>query len=109
MNLEELLLKSNSKAIFLINEDGDTIDFYPKKNDLGNLQDKIIAFNATVFNMSSHFLKNFLNSDLKVMVLRSDDKNILLIKHNEYILSFLSDKNINIGLLEMILKKEFNH
>lgn len=33
---------------------------------------------------------------------------MLLIKHNKYMLCFLSEKNINIGLLELILKKEIN-
>ncbi len=109
MELEKLLKETKSKAIFLLKEDGETIDFYPKENDLGDLQDKITVFKTTIFNMSNHFFSNYFNTNLKEIILKSDNENILIIKHNEYILCFLSDKNINIGLLELILKKEFNY
>jgi len=103
LDLQQLLIKTKSKAIFLINEEGVTVDFYPKDNDLGDLQEKISVFKATIFSMSNHFFKNFLNTDLTEIILKSDDTNMLLIKHNEFILCFLTDTNI--GLLELILKK----
>lgn len=109
MELEKLLEETKSKAIFLLKDNGETIDFYPKENNLGDLQDKITVFKATIFNMSNHFFSNYFKTSLKEIILKSDNENILIIKHNEYILCFLSDKNINIGLLELILKKEFNY
>ncbi|QXP73071.1 hypothetical protein RRF68_08915 [Tenacibaculum sp. HL-MS23] len=109
MELEKLLEETKSKAIFLLKDNGETIDFYPKENNLGDLQDKITVFKATIFNMSNHFFSNYFKTNLKEIILKSDNENILIIKHNEYILCFLSDKNINIGLLELILKKEFNY
>ncbi|CAM1350228.1 hypothetical protein [Tenacibaculum insulae] len=109
MELEKLLKETKSKAIFLLKENGDAIDFYPKDNNLGELQDKITVFKATIFNMSNHFFNTYFNTGLKEIVLKSKDENILIIKHKEYILSFLSDKSINTSLLELVLKKEFNH
>ncbi|CAM1358272.1 conserved protein of unknown function [Tenacibaculum soleae] len=108
MELRKLLEETKSKAIFLLKNDGETIDFYPKKNVLGDLQDKIAVFKATIFNMSNHFFSNYFNTDLKEIILKSNNENILIIKHDEYILCFLSDKSINVGLLEHLLKKEFN-
>ena len=109
MELEKLLKETKSKAIFLLKDNGETIDFYPKENELGDLQDKITVFKATIFNMSNHFFSNYFNTELKEVILKSNNENILIIKHKEYILCFLSDKSINVGLLELILKKEFNH
>ena len=109
MNLQELLIETKSKAIFLIDKNGKTIDSYPKKNDLGNLQEKITVFKATLFSMANHFFNTFLNADLNEIILKSNNENMFLIKYNEYILCFLSDKNINTSLLELLMKKEFNH
>lgn len=108
MNLKELLTKTGAKNIFLIDEKGQIIDFFPKEEELNELQQKMIAFKATIFNMSNHFFNDFLNSNLTEIILKSNQENMLLIKHNEYMLCFLSEKNINIGLLELILKKEIN-
>ncbi|MBE7651739.1 hypothetical protein J2Q11_00940 [Tenacibaculum finnmarkense genomovar finnmarkense] len=109
MDLEELLIETKSKAIFLLKDDGEVIDFFPKKNDLGDLQEKIIVFQTTLFNMGNHFFSTFFNTELKKIRLKSDGQNILMIKHHQYMLCFLSKKKINIALLDIILKKEFNN
>ncbi|CAL2074871.1 hypothetical protein [Tenacibaculum dicentrarchi] len=110
MDLKELLKRTKSKAVFLSKEEkgeAQLIDFYPKENNLGDLQDKMIVFQTLIFNMSNHFFNTFFNTALKQIRLKSDNENILIIKHNGYVLFFLSDKKINTGLLEITLKKEF--
>ncbi|WBX73752.1 hypothetical protein PG913_00340 [Tenacibaculum pacificus] len=109
MDLQELLIETKSNAIYLLKDDGKVVDFYPKENDLGDLQDKMIVFQTTIFNMSNHFFSTFFNTKLKQIRLKSDSENILMIKHQEYILCFLSKKKVNIALLDLILKKEFNN
>ncbi|MEX6626696.1 hypothetical protein [Tenacibaculum salmonis] len=109
MDLKELLIETKSNAVYLLKEDGKVVDFYPKENDLGDLQDKMIVFQTTIFNMSNHFFSTFFNTELKEIRLKSDNENILMIKHNEYILCFLSNKKVNVALLDLILKKEFNN
>ena len=109
LDLEKLLKETKSKAIFLLTEDGEAVDFYPKGEKLSELQKKITVFETTLYNMSNHFFSTYLNANLKEIVLKSDGENILLIKCNEYILCFLSEKSINTSLLELVLKKELNH
>ncbi|WP_233883835.1 roadblock/LC7 domain-containing protein [Tenacibaculum piscium] len=109
MDLKSIISKTNSKAIYLINEDGNILDFYSKENQSNTLKDKTAAFNTAIFNMSSHFLNTFYNAELNEIILKSNTQNIILIKHKQYIIALLSDENLNISLIELILKKEFNH
>ncbi|CAL2086365.1 hypothetical protein LNI90_01855 [Tenacibaculum dicentrarchi] len=105
MDLKKLLSQTNSKAIYLINQQGNIIDFYSKENKTATLNEKTAAFNIAIFNMSSHFLSTFYNAKLNEIILKADNENILLIKYNEYILAFLSNENLNTSLIELIIKK----
>ena len=58
--------------------------------------------------MANHFFDDFLNADLNEIILKSNNENMFLIKYNEYVLCFLSEKNINSSLLELLLKKKNN-
>ncbi|WBX73317.1 hypothetical protein PG913_10735 [Tenacibaculum pacificus] len=108
MNLKRLISQTNSKAIYLINEKGNIIDFYSEENQSNKLKDKTAAFNTAIFNMSNHFLNSFYNTELNEIILKSNNQNILLVKYNKSILALLSDDNLNLSLIELILKKELN-
>ncbi|CAM1354942.1 MULTISPECIES: roadblock/LC7 domain-containing protein [Tenacibaculum] len=108
MDLQKLLLETKTRAIYLIDEEGKIIDFYPHDNDLVEIKDKIAAFDAVIFNMSSSFFNLFFKTELNEMILKSDKEALLLFKYKEYVLCFLADKNTNIGLLNLMFKKETN-
>jgi len=108
LDLQKLLLETKTKAIYLIDNEGKIIDFYPQDNELSEIKDKIAAFDAVIFNMSSSFFSLFFNTELNEMILKSDKEALLLFKYKEYVLCFLADKNTNIGLLNLMFKKETN-
>lgn len=108
LDLQKLLLETKTKAIYLIDNEGKIIDFYPQDNELAEIKDKIAAFDAVIFNMSSSFFNLFFNSELNEITLKSEKEALLLYKYKEYVLCFLADKSTNIGLLNILLKKEAN-
>lgn len=108
LDLQKLLLETKTKAIYLIDNEGKIIDFYPQDNELSEIKDKIAAFDAVIFNMSSSFFSLFFNTELNEMILKSDKEALFLFKYKEYVLCFLADKNTNIGLLNLMFKKETN-
>lgn len=105
MNLEELLSNTKTKAVYLFEKSGKLIDHYPESEDeLNKNEKKITAFSATVFNMVNHFFQDFFESETTNVVMKSNKENIVLVKHEDFILCFFSDKNINLGLLGVSLK-----
>jgi len=108
LDLQKLLLETKTKAIYLIDNEGKIIDFYPQDNELSEIKDKIAAFDAVIFNMSSSFFSLFFNTELNEMILKSDKEALFLFKYKEYVLCFLADKNTNVGLLNLMFKKETN-
>ena len=108
MDLQKLLLETKTKAIYLIDNEGMILDFHPQDNELAEIKDKIAAFDAVIFNMSSSFFNLFFNSELNEITLKSEKEALLLYKYKEYVLCFLADKSTNIGLLNILLKKEAN-
>ncbi|WP_420553214.1 hypothetical protein [Tenacibaculum aiptasiae] len=109
MDLQKLLTDTNSKAIFLIDHEGQIVDFFPKENELVDLKEKIAAFDAVIFNMSENFFNLFFNTELNEIILKSTNETLLLFKHEEYVLCFLTDKATNIGLLSLMLKKQMKN
>ncbi|WP_299104867.1 roadblock/LC7 domain-containing protein [uncultured Tenacibaculum sp.] len=106
MNLKELLSNTNSHSIYLFERDGNIIDSYPKESN--KTAENITAFSATVFNMAQHFFTDFFESELSNLTIKSNKKNIALIKLDDFIICFFSDKNMNLGVLELSLRKELN-
>lgn len=111
MDLKNIITQTNSKAIYLIKQDGNILDFYTLKEQVETeiLKEKTSTFNTTIFNMCSHFFKAFYNAELNEIILKSNTQNIVLIKYKQYIIALISNENLNISLIELILKKEFNH
>ncbi|WP_299627783.1 hypothetical protein [uncultured Tenacibaculum sp.] len=109
MNLEELLLNTKSNKVFLIDKNCKVIDSYSKDDTTDKiLEDRIIAFSGTISNMINHFFEDFLKSGLKSVVMKSNKENIVLVKLEELILCFFSDKNINLALLGVSVQREIN-
>lgn len=106
MDLQKLLEDTNSKAIYLIDNEGQIVDFFPKENDLIEIKDKIAAFDAVIFNMSQNFFNLFFKTELNKIILKSNNEALLLFKHQEYVLCFLTDKITNVGLFSTMLKKQ---
>ncbi|CAL2101720.1 conserved protein of unknown function [Tenacibaculum sp. 190130A14a] len=106
MNLEELLSNTNSNSIYLFDKQGNTIEFYHKEGH--QTKENIIPFGATVFNMTQHYFNDFLKSELSNLIIRSNKEQLVLVKYHNDILCFSSNKNINIGVLDISLRKEFN-
>ncbi|CAL2078990.1 hypothetical protein [Tenacibaculum sp. 190524A02b] len=106
LELQELLNETNSKAVYLINKKGEIIDSFVKSGILKDIENETIVFGSTIFNMSDHFFENYINSELKEIILKSTDMFFLLIKHMGSVLCFVSDKNINVRLLELVLQKK---
>ncbi|ALU75666.1 hypothetical protein AUW17_10565 [Tenacibaculum dicentrarchi] len=105
MDFKKIISETNTNAIYLINEDGNILDFYSEENQSDTLKEKTATFNTAIFNMSSHFLSTFYNAELKELILKSNTQNILLIKHEQHVITLLSNENFNISLIELILKK----
>lgn len=109
MNLEELLSNTKSKVIYLINEAGEILDYHSKNDDsVATSKEKVVAFSATILNMTSHFFKEFFESNLSRVTMKSDKENIVLVKQEGFILCFFSDRNINLGVLGVSLNKQIN-
>ena len=110
MNLEELLLNTKSKVVYLIDKEANIIDLYIQSEDLNEQENnKIVVFRSTISNMIDHFFSDFLKSKLNTIIIKSDKYNVALVKLEGMILCFLSEQNINLGLLGLSIRKEINN
>lgn len=106
MNLEELLSNTKSKVVYLIDNNGEILDqCYQNEDLLKDTKEKVVAFSSTIYDMCNHFFKNFLDSEFTNICMKSSKENIILVKHDNKILCFFSEKTINQGVLELSLKK----
>ena len=107
MELEKLLTETKTKAIYLIDGKGKTVDFFgPEESELSEIKDKIAAFGAVVFNVGSNFLDMFFQTELNEIKLKAKNETLLFFRYSEYILCFVTDKETNIGLINLMVKKQ---
>ncbi|TDQ25618.1 roadblock/LC7 domain-containing protein [Tenacibaculum caenipelagi] len=109
MELKKLLEETKTKAIYLIDNKGKVIDFFcPEESELSEIKDKIAAFGAVVFNVGSNFLNLFFQTELNEVKLKAKNETLLFFKYNEFLLCFVTDKETNIGLINLMVKKQTN-